>query len=397
VRNDSPFPDARASEPLFGSAFRRLMLVHLAFGMCTSIFLILPKHFTVTLHAGPREIGAVMTMHGVANILLMRPLRALLARWTHRRVLAVGTLVMALGGSLFIWVQDASVLAGAGRFLQGAGWACVFTAGSAMAANLAPPGRMAQAIGFFAAALLCTNAIGPAFSEMMLPILGPTWVWIIGAGFGVIAFVFAVRLPRDGDTNSTPKADGAPLPPLGTLIAPRYFVLWFVMGLISVTMFTFHQPFALQRGFARVSDLLVGFTMTALVVRILSGRLLDRLGHRKVAMVTLAGYGLVLVSLNFLGPIGLWPLGLAFGLTHGAFYPAMMAMCMSTVLPENRALAISRINTANHLGAICVFGLGYVAEIGGYPLVFTGVGALTVIAPLLLVARRHPSGVTRSA
>jgi len=372
------------------------MLVHLAFGMCTSIFLILPKHFTTTLHAGPRQIGAVMTMHGVANILLMLPLRRLLTRWSHRRVLALGTIVMAFGGSLFIWVDRAGVLAGTGRFFQGAGWACVFTAGSAMAANLAPPGRMAQAIGFFAAALLCTNAIGPAFSEFMLPLIGPTWVWIIGAGFGVVAFAVAVRLPKDGDTNSAPKADGAPLPPLGSLIAPRYFVLWFIMGLISVTMFTFHQPFALQRGFARVSDLLVGFTMTALVVRIISGRLLDRLGHRKVAMVTLAGYGFVLVTLNALGPIGLWPLGLAFGLTHGAFYPAMMALCMSTVAPENRALAISRINTANHLGAICVFGLGYVVEWGGYPLVFSGVGAITVLAALLLVAPRHPSGVTRA-
>ncbi|MDZ4695537.1 MAG: MFS transporter [Deltaproteobacteria bacterium] len=373
------------------------MLVHLAFGMCTSIFLILPKHFTTTLHAGPRQIGAVMTMHGVANILLMRPLRHLLSRWSHRRVLALGTLVMAFGGSLFIWVDEVGILAGAGRFFQGAGWACVFTAGSAMAANLAPPGRLAQAIGFFAAALLSTNAIGPAFSEFMLPIIGPTWVWMIGATFGVVAFAIAVRLPTDGDTNSAPSATDKPLPPLGTLIAPHYFVLWFVMGLISVTLFTFHQPFALQRGFQRVSGLLVGFTVTALVVRILSGRLLDRLGHRKVALVTLAGYGLVLIALNALGSIGLEPLGLAFGLTHGAFYPAMMAMCMSTVQPSNRALAISRINTANHLGAICVFGLGYVAETGGYPMVFTGVGCLTVLASLLLVVRRHPAGVTQAA
>lgn len=408
-----PAPSPR-DDRLFTPAFRRLMLVHLTFGLCLSTFLILPKHFAADLGATPLAIGLVMSLHGLANVLLVRPLRGLLQRWTHRRVLAMGTLLMAAGGSVFVWVAEAGVLAAFARFVQGAGWACVFTSGSAMAANLAPPGRMAQAIGFFAAALLGTNAIGPAFAEFMLPRVGPTGVWLIGAGCGLVAFAVALRLPRDGDANAdagAPEAGPGPeraadarrptpsqdrLPRVGSIIPLPFLGLWLISGLVSGTMFTFHQPLALERGFDRVAGLLVAFTIAALFVRVVSGRLLDRLGHRRVAVACMSGHGVAMVAMNWLGPtslappsLGLFPLGFALGLTHGAFYPAMMAMCMSRVEPRWRALAIARINTANQLGALGVLLLGFVAEAAGYAAVFVGTGLLAIGAAQGLLGRRR--------
>ncbi len=358
------------AQPLLHAAFLRLLAVQAAFGMSFSIFLILPKHMTVNLHAGPFEIGWVTALYGLANIAVSRPLSRLLSWVGRKRVLQLGALCAAAGGSVFMFIDHVGPLAGLGRILQGVSWAMIFAAGSSLAADLAPPGRMAQAMAVFASAVLAMNAVGPPLAEPMLNLWGPMPVFGVAVVSSLLAFFLAKRLPH---------SDPVPEPDVGpTRALPRpYLALWVLLGLACGTMFTFHQPLALLRGVPRVSDFLLGYTAAALSVRVMAGRLLDKVGYRRACVAALALYAMVVLCTGFMTPGLVVVLGAAFGLAHGTFYPALMALSVAQVGVAERSALMVTINVAFNAGAMMVVVLGYWAETVGLPLVFTLTGVAT--------------------
>ena len=360
--------------PLLHPAFMRLMAVQLAFGLSFSIFLILPKHLAVTLHARPSQIGWIMAMYGVANIAFARPLNWLMLQAGRKRVLQAGALCSALGGLAFVFTDHAGFLAGFGRFLQGISWAMVFTAGTAMAVDLAPPGRMAQSMGLFASAVLVTNAIGPPFAEPLLKSWGYASVFLIAVASSLAGFLLARRLPETvvATVSADREKSSASMP-------ASYVGVWVVLGMACGTMFTFYQPLALQVHAPRVSDFLLGYTAAALCVRVLGGRVIDRLGYRKVCLASLALYAAVVLCMRWMSPGTVVVLGATFGLAHGTFYPSMLALSVAAVTPTARAALLSTINVAFHAGAMTVVLLGYVAEFAGLTGVFSLAGLFTFV------------------
>lgn len=374
---------AAAPKVLLHPAFVRLLFVQSALGLSFSVFLILPKHLTVGLGAGPFEIGWIMALYGAANILLAKPLARLLRRVGRRRFMRLGALCTALGGAVFMFVDHAGLLAGFGRFVQGIAWAMIFTAGSALAADLAPPGRMAQAMGVFASAVLAMNAVGPPLAEPLLAEGGPIVVFGIAVAAALLAFVLAGRLPADGPTRETAQVT----PAAGRVLPVQLWALWAVLGFSCATMFSFHQPLALQRGVLRVSDFLLGYTVTALAVRVVAGRWLDRVGYERACRASLALYGVVVAGTQLMAPGTIAVLGAVFGIAHGTFYPSFMALSLARVSADERPLLMTTVNVAFSAGSLLVVALGFVAERVGLPLVFSGVGAVT-LAGLWCLRRR---------
>lgn len=360
--------------PLLHPAFMRLMAVQFAFGLSFSIFLILPKHLAVTLHARPFQIGWIMAMYGVANIAFARPLNWLMLRAGRKRVLQAGALCSALGGLAFVVTDHAGILAGSGRFLQGISWAMVFTAGTAMAVDLAPPGRMAQSMGLFASAVLVTNALGPPVAEPLLKSCGYAFVFSVAVASSLAGFLLARRLPETMTADASAKSETS-----SASMPASYVGVWVVLGMACGTMFTFYQPLALQVHAPRMSDFLLGYTVAALFVRVLGGRVMDRLGYRKVCSVSLALYAAVVLSMRWMSPSTIVVLGATFGLAHGTFYPSMLALSVASVTPRSRAALLSTINVAFHAGAMSVVLLGYLAEFAGLTCVFGVAGLFTLV------------------
>lgn len=367
----NPAPAASLLQP----AFVRLMAMQVAFGLSFSIFLILPKHLAVTLHAGPAAIGWIMSMYGVANILFARPIAAFVQRVGRKRALQAGALCATLGSSLFVFADTAGVLAASGRLLQGVAWALVFTAGTAMAAELAPVGRMAHAMGVFASAVLAMNAIGPPLAEPMLTAWGHRPVFALASMASFVAFFLARRLPAQ-----TAAASDTPAMRTRSPLPRAYLALWVVLGVACGTMFTFYQALAIDAHVPRVSDFLLGYTAAALLVRVFGGRFVDRIGYRTTCLWTFVLYGFVVFAMRWMGPHTIVILGACFGAAHGTFYPAMMALSVVTVPPQARSALMSTINVAYHSGAMAVVALGYAATYIGFEAIFALAAMVTLLS-----------------
>jgi MFS family permease len=381
--------------PLQVPAFRALLLAQSCFGVAFSTFMILPKFLAVNLGAGPSQVGWIMAVASLANVVAVRPVSALAGRWGGARTLAFGCLLMAAGALGFVAVDSVGPFAFFCRALQGLGWAFMFSSSGQVVLALAPPGRLSQAIALHGSSNLLTNAIGPALAEPGIALVGPGPVF---AGAAAVAVVGAWRCTRIHVPALRPAEERLPvIVPAGARPAdggpprlPRFLMFLGVMvGIGSGTMFTFHQPFALGLGAARISDFLVAYTIGAVGIRIAFGRLIDRVGARRVAFASFLLYGVVIASMMAMRPGTLALHGAVFGLAHGLFWPSFLALLLQTSHPAIRHRSLAWVNAAYNAGVVSVAGLGLVAERAGYGLVFVPVGVLVTLAALGL---RRPRG-----
>jgi MFS family permease len=346
--------------------FRQLVLFHMATGYGYASLLLVPKFATVALGAGPEQVGLIAACPVIAAI-ITAPLCGLwLDRGGYRSAMIAGSLLFAASVVGFGHLRELGPLAYALRFLQGAGNTLIVGGGATLVTRLVPAGHHGRAFGTAGAASLMMNALAASATEHVADAFG----WGIAyAGAGavcVLAFGIAWRQPEVGGTYeaapvSSPLRHAARRARIGyaTVAAGAGF------GMLS----TFTQPYAISLGAKHVASLFVGFTLTALLVRLGLGGLVDRLGRRRSACVALALYTVTLIAASVLRPEALFALGLGFGVAHGIVWPALSALAVETAPAGRVGSALTRVQGLFAAGAMLAVWLGgqLVARVGYGP------------------------------
>jgi MFS family permease len=161
-------------------------------------------------------------------------------------------------------------------------------------------------------------------------------------------------------------------------------------------MFTFTQPLALSLGDKNISPLFAGYTIMALAVRLMFGKLADRFGRARVSGAALALYSLVVATTAGLSQGWLGVVGLGFGVAHGVFYPALNALALEGVARGARGTVGAHFNAAFNGGVFIVtFCFGQIAQAHGYRIVFLLVAGLTVTGSFALWSQARKSWLAR--
>ena len=386
--------------PILTRPFVLLLAMQAAFGFALSVLVLLPKILAASFAAKPSQIGVVMAAFGVASLLSIPFVSRAMVAIDHRRSLMAANLILAAGILGFLLVNHAGALATVLRGVHGVAWSLGFAAGMALVAELAPPARLAQAIGIFGAASLAMNAIGPAVAEPLGEAFGYRAIFLLGTASALGGALLARRWPRlapmgegaiDAGVASSARA-GHGARAGGDEDARRgdqraiYLVLGFAALAMGV-MFTFLAPFALAHGINAVRGFFIAYTASALAVRILVAPFADGIGHRRIARLAAPLYGLTVVAAGLLGPAHLVILGTGFGTAHGAIFPALMALLLGGADRHQRARRVGIANGSMNLGLASVFAFGLGAERLGYATVFIVAGSLMASTTLLLRGR----------
>lgn len=187
------------SRGTFGELFRvpgvraAFVLVLLAFG---GFSLLLPVVPLAVVRGGGSELvagattGVFMTVTVCVQLLTPRFLRAVGYRWA----LAVGSSLLGVpSGLLALFDGPFAVLAISG--VRGAGFGMMTVAGSALVAELAPPGMLGRASSLVGLAVGISEAVFLPVGLWLLDAFGlPTVAWSATA-FGIVGLVAAARLP----------------------------------------------------------------------------------------------------------------------------------------------------------------------------------------------------------
>lgn len=380
-------PHERSDAPLLTWGFAALLAATLAFGLAHSAYFLLPKYLELELHASPAEIGGITSLTWFANVALVGFAGVWIDRSGRLPFAHVGAALMALTGLGFLGVVGLGPWLLALRAAHGFAFTCFFVAASTLAADLAPPRRLGQGLGLFGAMLVSTNALAPAAAEWLAASAG--WDAVFGAT--AAAALLAMLLLLGVRERPRRRGAGREVPGLRAVFArPGLVPLLLAAGLAGVTfgaLFTFHQPFALSLGIARVSGFLVAYAAAAVVVRGAFGGVADRVGRLEVARFGLAAYGAAPIALAALGAAGFPWIGALLGLAHGLFYPALNAVVAEGAEDDVRGKVMAVYNGAFNVGfAAGSLALGHLAGRAGYGAVFWA-GGLCSFAGLALLRR----------
>lgn len=371
-------PDA----PLLSHVFVLLLGAVSLFGFSWSFYLILPKFFAAELGMDAAGIGRAVAVEGLTAVAATPLVGWLVDRYGRKRWLVLGNVMMAATGFIYLFVDHEGPLLYLAQMCWGLGMVMGFNAAGTMTADIAPSGRMAQALGLFGAANLGMNAVSPTIGEVLADSMGWQYVFVASASAGLLAALLSTRLKEK--PRHAPQEHGARRPIFGGSLM-RVYGATFVMTAAFTALFTLHQPFALELGVTEVRSFFIGFAIVALTVRLGGGRLIDRFGVLRSSVIAFCLYAAVPPILGMLGPDHLFAIGAMMGLGHGIAYPAVTALGIERADASSRGMVVSIIHGAFNGGhAFFAYGLGLVAAAWSYGTAFWLAGAVTLSGAFIL-------------
>ncbi len=355
---------------LWSPAMVLVSLTMLVGAQVPNLFVIAPR-FLGEAGYDQRDIGWVMGSFNVAQLVGLVACRGLIVRMGHARLIAVGALVAA-AGALGFALADGLPGYLVGRVLQGLGFSVIMAGTAAYVAEVAPEGRLGEALGVSGVMTLVSQALGPALAEWIHDLAGWPWVWRASVICGVVAAAVVVRLP--------PVGVRPPDPPGRRGAAMVAMVVTVLAGIGFGSIWMFLADYGPTAGVPRVTAFFIGYVVAAVAVRLVFGTLSDRIGRRAAAAPALAGHALALVALALLS--ARWQLaliGVGYGLCHGVYYPTLQALVVERS-GGDRSRAVTWANFAFVVGIVlAAFALGPVARAWDYPIIYlvaAGCGAL---------------------
>lgn len=392
-----PSPPAALGHALtaewFDPRFRRLLVMQMAFGYAFSALLLVPKFATEHLHATPREVGDLAAYPVVAAVAIAPFCGRWLDAGGFRSCLWFGATLLALSTAAMTFVHEIGLAAHGLRALQGIGNA-IFVGGSgSLVTRIVSRQHHGRAFGTVGAAGLLMNAFGSTATERLAHAFG----W--GVAFQAAAVVALLAVPLSFGMPEVAQLDHDSALPTHASARTFRAQIGVVAGALAAgigfgMLATFTQPYALGLGAEHVAVLFVGYTCTALLVRLGLGSAVDRWGRRRAALLALVLYGLTAFAASSLQPSWLFVLGLGFGVAHGLAWPSLCALAVEGAPNGRVGSALTRVQASFGIGSMtAVWCGGLIVTAFGYPLAFM----LAAAAIAVLAAALRLSGPSRRA
>jgi MFS family permease len=384
-----PAPSGLPADGLFTSRF--FLMCGFTFTVFLSLFQLLPTapFRILDLGGSPAEAGLFLGVLTYASALSAPVTGALADRIGKRRMLLSTSLAIAGFSAAYAlsrnyWLPLFLV------FFHGLFWSGLLSASSAYMTDFLPEGRRAEGIGYWGMSTMLAVAVAPGLG---FAIYRHGWAWLCSE-VALLNLVMAAIAWRLDETEVAARL-------MPQRFFGRHLVEWRVVA-VAFSLFlcsfgyggitSFVAVLADRNGITPKSVFFTTFAVVVVATRIFSGRLADRLGHRRLFLpcLGLVTFGLALTALVH-NRAQMVLAAAVFGLGFGNMYPAFVAHVVKFVDPARRGAAFGGIlaafDTGIGTGSIAV---GALAEQLGFRAAFLGAAALSAFSiPYFLWSERR--------
>lgn len=366
---------AANSDRLFTRGFVLICADTLAF--FGSFYLLVPVIPLWVLAIGGNEADVGLAAGAFSfTAVLVRPFIGREADRRGRRLFVLLGALVFLASALLYQLTTSVPLLILLRLFHGCGIACFTTASSTIVADITPPRRRGEAMGYFGISNTLALAIGPGIATVLLAFIPLSSMFLVSAAIAALAVLIAAVLPGEGRST-------AHTAPAASLISRPALFPAAVMACLTASygaVFTFIPLLVPARNMDLSSTGLffVVYAGFLLASRAFSGIVSDRWG-RAAAIVPgmlAAGIAMALVGLSFAVPT-LVAAAALYGLAFGAVHPSLMAFVVDRVLPRERSAAMGTFTASFDLG------IGVGAIIWGAILSYVDYTAVFMLAGLV--------------
>ncbi len=337
----------------------------------------LPDYALKILKANKGEIG---TLFGVFTIsaVMVRPVVGYLLDSINRRIIylfaiicfAIILFLYPLASSLFILLII--------RFFHGFTWGFGTTAGGTIAADLVPPKKRGEGLGYYGMTMPISIALGPIISIWLLKYGGYDVLFITAGSIVIFGTVtaFFMQSPVIKIKEQVLSIKSFLEMKVIALCLGIFFLTFSYSGMIS-----FLTLYGEKLGIENSGFFFLAYAVLIALARPFSGRLFDTRGPELPVilgfLVSIAG--LILLSMIH-DMTGLLISGGLMGFGFGTLQPIFQAMAINLVTPDRRGVANSTLFTSFDLGiGTGSFALGWIADKYSMSFMFLISGIILVI------------------
>ncbi|WP_040286455.1 MFS transporter [Sporosarcina koreensis] len=353
------------------------------------------------------EYGASASMAGlVSGIFIIGTLLARLGTGRviesvgSRKILLIGMMLSVIAVGLYFTATNL-VLLMIIRFIHGMGLGIASTATGTMIAQIIPPMRRGEGIGYFSMSTVLATAIGPFFGIYLSQHVEFKWLFAFALGLGIIGlfmFFFVERRPEE-EGHEVVEDENAPKG-IANYIEKRAIPIGIITLLAGVGysgVLSFLSFFAKEANLVNAASFFfLVYALAILVSRPFSGKLLDRKGGTFVVLPSLVLFavGLFVLSGTTSG-IVLLIAGAIIGLGFGNFQSCAQAIALIGVPIKRIGIATSTFYIFLDFGfGFGPYFLGGIATSYGYRdlyLVLAGLIVVALVLYLLIARKKRPA------
>ena len=376
---------------LYTPAFWALFAANLTTVASFAAFFLFPLF--ITEHGGGEgEIGLVMGVFALASTLSRPWVAEVIDRFGRKKSYCLGALFMAVLPLAYLPFLNGIAYAPLLllRAAHGVALAICFTAVFTYVADLIPPERLNEGIGIFGISGLTGLAIGPLLAEGVLRRFGFPSFFLLSAALAGLAFFLILPL-RENEPAGKIRSRHS----FFALLRQRKFLvvaglsILFGFGLAATGNFV--APLAEERGIPVISIFFLAYSAAAIGIRLIGGRLTDRIGESRMLPYALVVSAAGILTLTLVtGTLTLALAGLLAGCGHGLLFPVLNTLAVRGEPFEVRGKATGiftgSIDAGTFLGS---FLLGLVGDMAGLSPLFAVAGAALLLG--LALARFRPT------
>lgn len=343
------------------------------------LFAVLPVFVVQELHGAKSQVGLIMGAFALSAVLARPASGRIVDVWSRKAGLGIGSLIYCVAPVLYIQASSVPIMLGL-RFFHGIGIAIYTTAGSVMAADLCPPSRRAEGMGYYGMSMNLAMTVGPAVGAALAPMIGFTNLFWLSAGLALLGLILTQALVEKKHDHGHAHADGQ-RPPLFSKAAlfPGFVAMCMTMTFGAVVSFL---PLFVQAH--QLGNPGIFFTVYSLVVvasRPISGRLADRFGRAAIIVPGMAFIVVAMIILAYTTTMWglLWSAALQ-GLGFGCVHPAVMALVVDRSTLRDRGPALATLMGAFDVGVgLSAIGLGQVLEYSDFTTTYLCAAGIAMI------------------
>ena len=340
-----------------------------------------PRYLHGQLHASRFETGLATTIYFVAALLVRPFIGAAVDRIGRRPFIVTPPIVLALLTTLYTFAHSVAAVATL-RFLGGGFAALFFTSVALAATDLAPPEKRTGALSRQSVMTYTGFVVGPIVADRLIHV-GWTIVWLVPAALHAFTTVLAVPMLETRPTTSKVHVRRVGFerrvlrPAVGILVANFTFA----------TIVSFLPEYAERHRIGQPGALFATYAISVLTVRLVTGRLADRLGPAlfTVPSMFVGGVGLILLSFAQTSWQSFAAIAVVGG-SLGATFPSATAAALGRVGAEERGTAMGTALGVGDIGQATAGPLvGYLSQQWGFRWVYLIPAVLALIGVSVVV------------
>lgn len=341
----------------------------------------IPLYVLNELNGTATEAGLVISVFLLSAIIMRFLSGMILEKFGKRRMLLISVLLFAVSTILYLFVGSFTSLLWL-RFFHGIWFSLLTTVAGAIAADIIPPERRGEGLGYYGIAMNLAVVVGPFIVLTLQQYVSAHIIFIVLAVIIIIGFLCALAVQVNEEPYSKqPKhklsindfleKKTMPIATVGFLIAFAYAsVIAFIsvyaesLGLIKTASFFF-----------------LVYAMAMLIVRPITGRLFDTIGPKVVIIPSIVIFGVGLITLSFTEVSWMLLLsGALIGLGYGTLLPSFQSLAIQAADKHRSGYATGTFFAFYDSGiAIGSVLLGLIAGIAGYSNLYLMLGVFVIL------------------